>query len=57
MISDNSEALANQIDTICMNGKNSVGGCLFFLSRFFFFFHIKRETCQIAGTLCYEYDE
>lgn len=57
MISDNSEALANQIDTICMDGKNSVGGCLFFLSRFIFFFHIKRETCQIAGTLCYEYDE
>lgn len=37
MISDNLEALANQIDTICMDGKNSVGGCLFFLSRFIFF--------------------
>lgn len=47
MISDHSEALTSQIDTISMNGKkarNSVGGFLFFISRFIFFFHNERHV-------------
>lgn len=54
MISDNSEALANQIDTICMNGKNSVGGCLFFLSRFIFFYnerHVKLQELYVTNMM------
>lgn len=54
MISDNSEALANQIDTICMDGKNSVGGCLFFLSRFIFFSitrHVKLQELYVTNMM------
>lgn len=54
MISDNSEGLANQIDTICMNGKNSVGGCLFFLSRFIFFYnerHVKLQELYVTNMM------
>lgn len=56
MISDNSEALANQIDTICMDGKNSVGGCLLFLSRFIFFSilnerHVKLQELYVTNMM------